>query len=133
MIQNPLCTNCHADLQSDGYELHAVNGGPINGTSLVICANCRTTYVVINMVLLGNLVTYLQPINLHPVPKRLISEGLDKHLEKLGRTPKGQLEQFTIQGLSDKDVDSLKGVINKAETVNQFLDSIKQSKNDKSE
>jgi len=130
MLQNTACTRCNADLKSNGYELHAVNGQQIHGNVLVICANCRTTYVSLNVIMFGNLVAYLQPINLHPVQLRMISEGLDKHLEKVGRDPKGQLDHFTIHGLSDKDVDSLKSDINKAETVNQFLDSIKNKKSE---
>ena len=37
---------------------------------------------------------------------------------------------FILNSLSDKDVDSLKKDISKADTVNQFLDSIKNKKSE---
>ena len=123
MKSNSSCIRCDADLKDNGYELHSINQRQVNDNLLIICANCRTTYVLVNVVMLGNLVQYLQPVELSPVQMGRISDGLDKHLAKLG-----SIDNFKIQGLSDKEANGLKREINNADTVNQFLDSIKNKK-----
>lgn len=106
---------------------------PFHAHSLVLCSQCRSIYVVQRRLnIIGQETIDLKPMDVPDHQKKMMIEQLEQNGFQVGRSMPDKIYERKA-GMSNLDAAKLKIAISQAETVQQFLDSLKQKNETKEE